>query len=332
MPESNFFKTSDVKVYVHDEAVFGTPITTTASWFELPTTSFSLPEMSAPVEIATARSGALTTELSQATHNLHSKVYTFDITMKGSAVAIEKAMELLIEKTTSPYKLDGDYSFPDGYKDGESIATQKTFIFAGVGAGSTNNDLQLTSVVATGVTLSEAVDSENGELICVVNCMSAYKPAYVNQSLGTPTKISGVAKNIKNLSVYNMNNGSARDLHIMSWEISLSRSVERIATKDYTNYKPYGYAMVGQFEVTGSVTCKRDTSIENLLATLSSGTFALNLAEASNFTISMPKCKVNEATMDNGGAIMMQTIPFTAYCENPDAGDGTENVFSLTIA
>jgi len=36
--------------------------------------------------------------------------------------------------------------------------------------------------------------------------------------------------------------------------------------------------------------------------------------------------------MDNGGAIMMQTIPFTAYCENPDAGDGTENVFSLTIA
>ena len=176
------------------------------------------------------------------------------------------------------------------------------------------------------------VDSENGELICVLNCMTAYKPAYVNQGLGTPTKLSGVAKNIKDLTTYNMNNGSPRDLHIMSWEISLTRSVERIATKDYTNYKPYGYAMVGQWEVTGSVTCKRDTSIEHLLATLSSGTFALNLAEASNFTISMPKCKVNEATMDNGGSIMMQTIPFTAYCEDPDATDGTENILSITIA
>lgn len=332
MPESNFFKTSDIKVYVADESAFGTPITATSGWSELPTTSFSLPELSAPVEIATARSGALATELSQATHNLHTKVYTFDVTMKGSAHAIDKAMELLIEKTSSPYTLDGDYPFPNAYKDGESVTTQKTFIFAGVGAGATNNDLQLTSVIATGATISEAVDSENGELICVLNCMTAYKPAYVNQGLGTPTKLSGVAKNIKDLTTYNMHDGTARDLHIMSWEISLSRSVERIATKDYTNYKPYGYAMVGQWEVTGSVTCKRDTSIENLLATLSSGTFALNLAEASNFTISMPKCKVNEATMDNGGSIMMQTIPFTAYCEDPDATDGTENILSISIA
>ena len=281
--ETNFFKTSDIKVYVADESAFGTPITASSGWSELPTTSFSLPEISAPVELATARSGAMAVELSQATHNLHTKVYTFDVTMKGSAVAIEKAMELMIEDSVSPYKLDGDYSFPDTYKDGESVATQKTFIFAGVGSGTT-------------------------------------------------TKISGVAKNIKDLSVYNMNNGSARDLHIMSWEISLSRSVERIATKDYTNYKPYGYAMVGQFEVTGSITCKRDSSIENLLATLSSGAFALNLAEASNFTISVPKACVNESTMDSGGSIMMQTIPFIAYSENPDASDGTENIFSLTIA
>tara|TARA_Y100000817_G_scaffold304881_1_gene288362 strand:- start:16 stop:1014 length:999 start_codon:yes stop_codon:yes gene_type:complete len=332
MPESNFFKTSDIKVYVADEAAFGTPITATSGWNELPTTSFTLPELSAPVEISAARSGALTTELSQAEHVLHNKVYTFDVTMKGSANAIDKAMELLCESASSPYKLDGDYTFPDAYKDGESVTTQKTFLFTGVGAGTTNNDLQLTSVVATGVTLSESLDSENGQLTCVVNCMTAYKPAYVNQGLGTPTKLSGVAKNIKDLSVYNMNNGSARDLHIMSWELSLSRSVERVASKDYTNYKPYGYAMVGQWEVTGSVTCKRDTSIENLLATLSSGTFALNLAEASNFTLSVPKCKVNEATMDNGGSVMMQTIPFTAYCENPDASDGTENIVSLTIA
>mgnify|MGYP001192057318 CR=1 FL=1 len=332
MPEANFFKTSDIKVYVHDESAFGTPITTTSSWFELPTTSFSLPEISAPVEVATARSGALTTELSQASHNLHTKVYTFDITLKGSAVACEKAMELLCESASSPYKLDGDYSFPDTYKDGESVGTQKTFLFKGVGSGATNNDLQLTSVVATGVTISEAVDSENGELTIVVNCMTAYQPAYVNQAVGTPTKISGVAKNIKLLTTYNLNNGSPRDLHIMNWEISLTRSVERVATKDYTNYKPYGYVMVGQWEVAGSISCKKDTSIENLLSELKSGTFGLNLGEASNFTISVPKCKVNESTMDAGGSIMMQTIPFTAYCENPDASNGDENIFSLTIA
>ena len=330
--ETNFKKTSDIKVYVADETAFGTPITATSGWSELPTTSYSLPELSAPVETATGRSGALTTEVSKTTHNFHNKFYTFDVTMKGSVTAVEKAMELLIEDTASPYKLDGDYSFPDTYKDGESVTTQKTFLFKGVGAGSTNNDLQLTSVIATGLTLSEAIDSENGELQVVVNCMSAYKPAYVNQGVGTPTKLSGVAKNLKSLSVYNMDNGSARDLHIMSWELVMNRNVERIATKDYTNYKPYGYAMVGAWEVTGSVTCKRDTSIENLLSTLSGGSFALNLAEASNFTISVPYAKVNESTMDTGGSIMMQTIPFSAYCQDPDASDGTENLVSITIA
>ena len=137
MPNANFFKTSDVKVFVADEANFGTPITASSGWSQLPTTSFSVPEISAPVEIATARSGALATELTQATHNLHNKVYTFDITMKGSAGAIEKAMELLLEDTTSPYGLAGDYSFPDSYKDGTASTTQKTFIFQGVGSGTT---------------------------------------------------------------------------------------------------------------------------------------------------------------------------------------------------
>ena len=44
--------------------------------------------------------------------------------------------------------------------------------------------------------------------------------------------------------------------------------------------------------------------------------FNVNIAESSAFVVAIPRAFINETTIDNGGAVLMQTIPFTVVAED----------------
>jgi len=333
MPESNYQSTSKIKIFGGAETTFGTPKSNNAGWYELPVTSYTIPELSAPLEMATARSGHLVAEDTMAQHNYHSKIYTFDLTMKGNRETLIWCVGQLIEDAVSPQKIMGTYVFPDSYKDGEASALPKTFLMQNVGSASSAPDLRLTSCICTSLSMAQALDSENGEMVLTTTWMSAYKPEYIaSLALGTPTKYDAQSLNIKNLTTANIFTAQAEDLHLFSWELTLSRSVERIGAIDYNDHKPYGYAMVGQWEVSGSLTCKRDKSISDASAFLTEGQFGVNIGQSggSGFDIDLRFCKANEFSVDNGSSVLMQTIPFSAYVQDPENAGTTGELFVLT--
>ena len=89
--------------------------------------------------------------------------------------------------------------------------------------------------------------------------------------------------------------------------------------------------MVGGFEITGSLTVIRDDSVHDLIAKFrDSNTVDINIQESSNFAVALDKCFLNEPTIDNGGAVLMETIPFTVVGAD-DISSSTKMV-GITIA
>ena len=61
-----------------------------------------------------------------------------------------------------------------------------------------------------------------------------------------------------------------------------------------------------------------------------SNTVDVNIQESSNFTIALDKCFINEPTIDNGGAVLMETIPFTVV--GADDISSASKMLGITIA
>ena len=102
--------------------------------------------------------------------------------------------------------------------------------------------------------------------------------------------------------------------------------------KDTTSgtYKPFGYAMTGGMEVTGSMTVIRNDDVHDILANFrNSATVDINIA-GTNLTIAMDKCLLGESTIDNGGAVLTQTIPFTVVGDDDLSSD--TKMLGITIS
>ena len=69
--------------------------------------------------------------------------------------------------------------------------------------------------------------------------------------------------------------------------------------------------MVGPFEVTGSMTVIRNDDVHDLMANFrNSTTVDINLSDGT-FILALDRCLLNEPTIDTGGAVLTNTIPFT---------------------
>jgi hypothetical protein len=79
------------------------------------------------------------------------------------------------------------------------------------------------------------------------------------------------------------------------------------------------------------MTVIRNDDVHDLLANFyNSTTVDINIANASNFAIAADKCLLGEASIDNGGAVLMQTIPFTVVAAD-DISSSTK-MLGITIA
>ena len=209
------------------------------------------------------------------------------------------------------------YDFPQvGYTLGEtSAAATDTLRFENAGNDTTNDNLIARGCVGTGFTIGQDIGSEGGETTCTINWATGYMPSYDNAALAsTPIEDSGNPDNIRTLSLSStsLGAGSSNPL-IQSWELTCSRTIERVHYGDITSgtFNPLGYAMTGGFEITGSITVVRNKTVYDLLANMYNSTAVdLNIA-GSSLTVALDKVYINEPTIDNGGAFLTQTIPFT---------------------
>ena len=332
---TNYFPSQNVEVWYQKETNVGTQ-PDDAGLTKLQTTSFSIPEASVPVEYSAQRAGHFTMTASQGHHSQGTKMWTFDTTLRGTPKSVLLATEAVFESASSEATLNNDYTFPSAtYVTAAGSAATFEFRWINGGSDAANHNLVMQGCVGTGFTLTEDIGSEGGELVCTISWASAFPPVYSADDISSPAYDEGTPKNIRSLAsgTTGINGGALEELVIQSWELSVSRTIERISYKDQTDgsYAPFGYAMTGGFEVTGSITCLRNDDVHDLLAKFyDSNTVDINITEDSSFIIALDKCLLNEPSIDNGGPALTETIPFTVV--GADNVGSTVKMLGITIA
>jgi hypothetical protein len=332
---TNYFPTQNVEVYYQKESAVGDQ-PDDAGLKKLQVTSFSIPEASVPVEYSAQRAGLFVQTASQGHHSQGTKLWTFETTLRGTPESVLLATEAVFEDASSEAVLNNDYTFPTAnYVNGAGSAATFEFRFEQGGSDSSFNNMVLQGCVGTGFTLTEDIGSEGGELVCTINWATAFTPQYGNDAITSLAYDTGTPKNIRSLddSATGINGGSLEKLVIQSWELSVNRTIERVHYLDTTDgsFEPFGYAMTGGFEVTGSLTAIRNDDIHDLRGKFyDSNTVDINIAESSGFAIALDKCFLNEPSIDNGGAVLMETIPFTVV--GADDISSSTKMLGITIS
>ena len=329
---ANFYPSQNVYVAYQKESAVGTE-PDDAALKKMQTTSFTIPEASMPLEFSAPRSGQFVTTSTQGHHAEGTKMWTFDTVLRGTPTAVLLATEAVFESASSEATLNNNYAFPTAtYKTGESSASTFDIRFINGGADASTETVEMEGCVGTGFTLSEDIGSEGGELVCTINWASAFMPVHSGTDVSSLAYDTGTPKNIRNLGLATTLIDSGNEMVPLSWELSCNRTIERVHYKDITSgtFAPFGYAMTGNFEVTGSITVIRNDDVHDILANFyNSTTVDINLS-GTNFAIAADKCLLGESSVDMGGAVLTQNIPFTVVGDD-DVSSSTK-MLGITIS
>tara|TARA_R100000664_G_C2756650_1_gene144614 strand:+ start:3026 stop:4027 length:1002 start_codon:yes stop_codon:yes gene_type:complete len=329
---TNFFPSQDVTVWFQNETSTGDQHDD-AALKRLQATSFTIPEASVPLEFSSPRSGQYTTTASQGHHSEGTKMWTFDTTLRGTPTSVLLATEAVFEDASSEAVLNNNYAFPTANYLNDTGDKSFDIRFVNGGADTTLHNITCAGCIGTGFTLSQDIGSEGGELVCNINWATGYMPAHNSDDISSAAYDTGTTKNIRSLAPASCLIDANNEMVIQSWELSVQRTIERVHYIDNTSgtFEPFGYAMTGGFEVTGSITCIRNDDVHDIIANFrNSTTVDINIAESSGFAIALDKCLLGESTVDNGGAVLMQTIPFTVV--GADDISSATKMIGITIA
>ena len=326
MAETNFQPRGDIKVIMGSGAkAFGTAHAAGDTWNALQVIDFNIEHASAPVEVAPSRSGVYAQMEKQGHHRPDTQVYEVTLTMRGTPTSVLKSCLSLFSEGSSAAALSGA-SNTGSMKDSVSNADQVTLLFENAGSDATNMDVVMAGCMATQMVLREAVGTNGGELICETTFFTAYQP--VETALtpsSTPTLDEAAPKNIFDLNASTLNSEA---LVLNNFEITIARPLARVHHQATADFKPFGYVQTGPYEVTGSLTVKRDDSIFDLASQIKgdSAGIALSIAESSGFTILCPDVMIDNSKPEVSD-FLLQTIPFRAFAASESA-----NVISITIS
>jgi len=200
-----------------------------------------------------------------------------------------------------------------------------TLLFKNGGSDASNISSVMVGCFCTSMTMREDIGTNGGEMVVESTFVTGYRPVENTLAASSETLDTATPKNIFSLSTQNVN---SQPVVCNSWEITIARPLARVGYIDTTNYNPYGYCQTGPYEVTGSLMVKRDDTIEDLATNLKgdSAGIAIDIAESSGFTISIPDAMIDNSQPENGD-YMMQNIPFRAF-----AADESANIISITIS
>jgi len=333
MADTNFQAQSNISLlFAVGAKALGTAHADSDTFKALPVISFSIPHESAALDIGPQRSGTHVQVEDQGRHRRDLSTWTFDISFKGTPTAINSVCQWAFGDGDGTNALLGTSGIGNGTSNsavmvhGTSYSNHTTVIFKNAGSDATNAHVQMRGCIVQSFALKEAVGSDAGQLICDVTFWTAYPPSEVNTSYTTDSSDTAAPKSIFSLSTSTLNSGA---ILLDSWDMNCSRSLARNSSQDYSSYLPFGYTQTSPWEVTGTLSAKRDDEIYDQLAIIRGSSAGVNISidESSGFTLDIPDAMVDASTVNNGEGYLFQTIPYRAFAESP-----TDDVFTLTIS
>ena len=321
MAKSATFQTkNNTSVVIGTEVTMGTATLAAGTTLEMPVTDFSFSEIKKhSLSVAPQRvgSGSLTQSDDMVKWQRHDRMFDVSITFHATAQAIDRLCLALFGDGTTPNALLGSMPAATTYKDGGASIVPVTLHFEdGAHAGS-GTDMIFKSCMCTNFTLSGDIASNGGVVMGTATFVTGYLPteAALTFSGGAHTLLTAQTTmfNMHDLTATTItpSGASAEDLVLYNFELSIARTVTRIGFDTSGNaFKPHGY-VVGGYEVTGSLTAKRDA--ESLTAiTVADNvepTFALDL-DTGVFQITAPTAKLDTSSISFDDDGFKQVIPF----------------------
>ena len=314
MALSTAFQTKqNTRVIIGTEATVGTAALATADSIEMPVTDYSFDEIhkhSLSVAPPRSGSGAFTQSDDMVKWQRHDRMFDISLTFHGTAQAINRVCLTLFEDGDGTNTLQGDMPDTTSFVDGVSNTVPVTLWFENSSHAGQGTDMFFTSCLCTGLTLSGDIGSNGGVVMCTATFQTAYAPTEgvltFSGGGGTHTVISDQTTmfNMHDLTVETLNE---QDLLLYGFELAIARPVNRIGFDSGSNFKPQGYSL-GGYEVTGSLTCKRDAESTDAIDT--STPVALALSAGDVYQIDAPKCVVDSSGISFDDDGWKQTIPF----------------------
>tara|TARA_R100001530_G_scaffold124406_1_gene92583 strand:- start:1578 stop:2594 length:1017 start_codon:yes stop_codon:yes gene_type:complete len=317
-------------VYIGTEATMGTAAVAGAALVELPVTDFSFSELAAggqTLSVAPFRvGGGMTQSDTMVRAQRHDRMYEVSVTFMCTDAATKRVLLNLYEDGAVGGNLSsllGSMPTTTLFEDGASNVVPVSLIFRDVAHDATS-DMVFPGCMCTSMSWSGDIGSNGGVVMCTATFVTGYIPtgnSDLTYSSVTAVSAQQTTFNMHDLTKTEMNSGSAEDLLLYSFEINIARPVNRVGFDSGTNFKPMGYSL-GGYEVTGSLTCKRDA--ESISAIPEATSFALDL-DTGIYEILAPKCFVDAASISFDDDGFKQVVPFRATY----TGATTATIFSF---
>ena len=308
MAKSGTFQTKqNTTVRIVTEAQMGTTPTDSA-YLTMPITDFSFSEIkkhSLSVAPPRAGAGAFTQSDDMVKWQRHDRMFDVSVTFHATAQSIDRICLALFGDGSTPNALLGSMPSITAYSHGTSNAVPVTMLFENAAHDGDAVDMYFTSCLCTGLTLSGDIGSNGGVVMGTATFQTAYKPTEAALSLsGSETTLSAQATmfNMHDLQTTTLD---GEDLLLYSFDLNIARPVNRIGFDSGNDFRPMGYS-VGGYEVTGSLTCKRDGEVDDAID--NEAGMALDI-DTTVFQISGSKVFVDEAGISFDDDGWKQTIP-----------------------
>ena len=311
MAISSAFNTKqNMSVIIGTEVTMGTATLAAGTTLEMPVTDFSFDEIKKhSLSIAPPRtgSGAFTQSDDMVKWQKHDRMFDISLSFHATEKALDRICLALFEDGSTPNALLGSMPSTTHFEHGGSNIVPVTIWFENAGHAGASTDMYFTSCVCTGLTLSGDIASNGGVVIGTATFQTAYVPTEGTLTFtgGTHAVISDqlTMMNMHDLTTETLN---GEDLLLYSFELAIARPVNRIGFDNAANFRPIGYS-IGGYEVTGSLTCKRDAESTDAIDTETG--VALDL-DTGVFQITAPTCIVDNASISMEDDGFKQTIPF----------------------
>ena len=312
MAKSTTFQTkSNTKVTIGTEVTPGTATASNGVTIEMPVTEYSFTELNKhSLSVAPFRSGlgGMTQSDTMVKWQEHDRMHEISITFHATAQAIDRITLALYGVGDNDNALIGSMptAVQSHVKDGVANITPVTLHFENASHAGLGTDMFFTSCMCTSFTLSGDISSNGGVVMGTATFVTGYAATQTLTFTGTNTAISAQATMFNMHDMTTAQTLDGEDLVLYNFELNIAREVNRVGFDQDNSFKPLGYS-IGGYEVTGSLTCKRDTEIAAAIDNKAG--MALSL-DTGVFHITAPKVFVDDSTINFDDDGFKQVVPF----------------------
>jgi len=330
MAKSSVFQTSaNSSVVIGTEVTPGTATVAAGVTLEMPVTEYSFSESNKhSLGIAPFRSGigGMTQSDDMVKWQRHDRMHEITLTFHATAQAIDRICLALFGDGDTPNILLGSMpsEIQSHVKHGVANITPVTIWFENAAHAGLNTDMYFTSCMCTSFTLSGDVASNGGVVMGTATFVTGYEPTQgaLTFTGGTHTLLAAQTTMFNMHDMTTAQTLDGEDLVLYNFELNIAREVNRVGFDQDNGFNPAGYS-IGGYEVTGSLTCKRDD--ESAAAIDNTSGMALEL-DTGVFHISASKVFVDESSINFDTDGWKQVIPFRCTY---DSGNTSNAVVSI---